>query len=286
MKSRTVEAKPVSRIKGITDAVSRDRLSLFAAQSSFYICISAIPLSMLIISLARNVAPGAVEDLIEMIRGAVPATSRSLFDLVIGELEGRASFPLVSTFALSALWASSRGVRSVVRGLSEVYGSRRNGSPLAGAAKGLVYTALFVVMITAALILLVFGEYLKVRAAGIGGLPMFLRYREILLFFVLSVFFTSLYRLSAGGRFIGAGREENASFRRQFTGGAVAAAGWILFSFFFSLYFELFPRFSYLYGSLAAVVFLMLWVYFCMWILLAGAEVNKYLNSKRKGPPH
>ncbi len=39
-----------------------------------------------------------------------------------------------------------------------------------------------------------------------------------------------------------------------------------------------YPSASYIYGSLAAVMLMMLWVYFCMMILLAGAEINKLLG--------
>lgn len=58
-------------------------------------------------------------------------------------------------------------------------------------------------------------------------------------------------------------------------GAVFSSLGWILFSYFYSLYIKWFPRSSYVYGSLAAVVFFLLWLYFCMSILLWGAEINK-----------
>ena len=61
-------------------------------------------------------------------------------------------------------------------------------------------------------------------------------------------------------------------------GAAFASGGWILFSYFYSLYIIHFPAVSYLYGSLAALVLMMLWLYICMTILLLGAEVNKHLH--------
>ena len=58
----------------------------------------------------------------------------------------------------------------------------------------------------------------------------------------------------------------------------------MLFSYFFSLYIEYFPTASYIYGSLATVVLFMLWLYFCMIILLIGAEANKLLHIMRNKP--
>lgn len=61
----------------------------------------------------------------------------------------------------------------------------------------------------------------------------------------------------------------------QIPGAFIAASGWMLYSYFYSLYIVYFPNASYIYGSLAAVILFMLWVYFCMIIFLVGAEINK-----------
>ena len=63
--------------------------------------------------------------------------------------------------------------------------------------------------------------------------------------------------------------------RCHLPGAVFSAVGWVLFSFFYSLYVTDFPNAASLYGSLAAVCLLMLWVYFCLLILLLGAELNK-----------
>ena len=56
----------------------------------------------------------------------------------------------------------------------------------------------------------------------------------------------------------------------------------MLYSYFYSLYIVYFPNASYIYGSLAAVILFMLWVYFCMIIFLVGAEINKIGFVMRK----
>ncbi len=50
--------------------------------------------------------------------------------------------------------------------------------------------------------------------------------------------------------------------------------GWALFSTAFSIYFRYFKNFTVTYGSLAAVILMMLWLYFCICILFMGAEIN------------
>jgi hypothetical protein len=75
---------------------------------------------------------------------------------------------------------------------------------------------------------------------------------------------------------------------QEIEGGMLSAAGWMLFSYLYSLYIRYFPRSAQLYGSLALLVILMLWGYFCMIIFLCGAEINKLLNHwiRAERKPH
>ena len=62
--------------------------------------------------------------------------------------------------------------------------------------------------------------------------------------------------------------------------GAIAtSAGWIGFSYLYSFYIDHMSNFTNTYGSLTAVVLLMLWLYACMYMLLLGGELNVYLRS-------
>ena len=63
---------------------------------------------------------------------------------------------------------------------------------------------------------------------------------------------------------------------------AFSAAGWVLFSYFFSLFVEEFSNFS-IYGGLATLVILMFWLFFCMYIVFLGAEVSVWLEQSGIG---
>lgn len=65
-------------------------------------------------------------------------------------------------------------------------------------------------------------------------------------------------------------------------GAAFAAVGWFVYSRFFEFYIEHFADYSYIYGSLASVIIVMLWLYSCMEILLIGAGVNTISKNWRK----
>ena len=82
---------------------------------------------------------------------------------------------------------------------------------------------------------------------------------------ILFVFFLAIYAVLPFRRL---------SVKSQIPGAAFASVGWALFSTAFSIYFRYFKNFTVTYGSLAAVILMMLWLYFCICILFMGAEIN------------
>ena len=66
-------------------------------------------------------------------------------------------------------------------------------------------------------------------------------------------------------------------------GAAFSAVGWMIVSWIFSVYLDIFKGFSSMYGSLTTIVLIMLWLYFCMYILLLGGEVNMILWDMEQG---
>lgn len=94
--------------------------------------------------------------------------------------------------------------------------------------------------------------------------------RTALSIVVLILFFALIYKALP---------DKKLSFRRQIPGAIFATAGWLIFSYLFNIYINNFSNYSYIYGSLTAIILFMLWMYFCMIILLAGAELNIIIDE-------
>ena len=76
------------------------------------------------------------------------------------------------------------------------------------------------------------------------------------------------------------------TLRKQLPGAVFTACGWLLLSFFFSVYLDVFEGFTSMYGSLTTIILIMLWLYGCMYIILLGGEINALLEKflqKRAG---
>ena len=68
------------------------------------------------------------------------------------------------------------------------------------------------------------------------------------------------------------------SFRGQLPGAVICGVAWYVFSFGLSVYVDYFNGFS-MYGSLTTIALIMLWLYFCMYIMMMSAEVNVVFNA-------
>jgi membrane protein len=71
--------------------------------------------------------------------------------------------------------------------------------------------------------------------------------------------------------------DKKMKYKKQLPGALFSAILWYVFSYVFSLYVDRFNGYS-IYGSLTFVVVIMLWFYFCMYIILMGAQMNRYFS--------
>lgn len=272
----------VRSLKAAFNQLNEDRVTVFAAQSSYFSVISIIPLLMLILSLARILFPEFIDAVFISIERELPDKFSSLLSTVYAELSERGSVSIVSISAVTMFWLSSRGVAAMTRGVAEVYGTRDRTTFLSETLHSIIYTIIMVFTVILSLTVLVFGVFIRDRAVArfpntAGIFDLVIRLRMAVFFVVMVCLFSLIFaEVSRTGRKKGVNRREVPSgFKAQIPGAAVAALGWMVYSFFFSLYIEYFPSASYIYGSLAAVILFMLWLYFCMVIMLVGAEINK-----------
>ena len=274
--------------------VSRDQITVYAAQATFFIIISSIPFLLLLLSLTKYFINA--DWLLQLIKEHITGDVGRLLEGIVGEIVNKGGISLVSVTVITTLWSSSKGVNAVMRGISGAYGIKLKENFLYDIFRSLFYTIAFIVLIVAVLAALVFAD--TIRGAAEDKIPVLAaifriisRGGKVVLTVVLTLFFALLFNTVAKkGKRLSKSEYHVLSdklprgYAAQLPGAFFAALGWVLFSYFYSLYLSYFPNASYVYGSLAAIVFLLLWLYFCMIILMLGAEVNKlvFLHGGRK----
>ncbi|MEE0943873.1 MAG: YihY/virulence factor BrkB family protein [Clostridia bacterium] len=255
--------------------MGEDLVTVYAAQASFYIIIATVPFMMLLLAAMQFFIPVDFARVMEIINTLLPQNLRGLAYRALSELFVK-SGSVLSLSAITALWTASRGAAAVSRGIRHVYRTSDNGGFVKNVLWSALYTIIFIAMLLLTLVMLVFGptivEFLSEHFLVLSGVfALFEKLRAIVFLVVFCLFFALVYS-SLSGRKV--------AFSKQLPGAVFSALGWVIFSLGYSIYIENFSNYSYIYGSLAAIVLMMLWLYFCMIIFLFGAEINVLIAAQ------
>lgn len=268
-------------IQYFTRKVSASRIGAYSAQTAFFMFLSMIPLVMLILSLAHQIG-SSVEAISTAADEFAPEAIRSFLDIYIDEIinDGRLSLTIASAVIL--LWSASRGIFAIIGGLNSVYEIKEGRNYFIIRITAIFYTVAFIIMLIGALLLMVFGDSLNDMLYSLlpnlkGLVYIVSSLRFILGFVVLILFFSVLYKSLPSGKM---------RFIDQIPGAVITSAGWVSFSILFSFFVDNFSNYANIYGSLTAIIVLLLWLYICMYIMFVGAEVNCILTTKVNEEQH
>ena len=252
-----------------------DNISAYAAQAAFFLLTSMFPFIMLLLSLLQFF-PFDMEDLINAASNVLPAAVEQFIVPVITEIYEKGTPTLISVVAITALWSASAGVNAVVNGLSKIFDEDKADSWLKIRLESIFFMLGLIIVIILSLGVSVYGNIFSERIMAM--LPHLRAYELLSLgikFFcvlcILTLIFDLIYLFAPSRK---------STFSAQLPGALVSAVGWVGFSVLYSFYLNNLANFS-LYGSLAAVVFFMLWMYICLFILFVGAEINTFVKRHR-----
>ena len=255
--------------RSFRDVLGKNDLDLISAGVAFYGMFSIFPAFAASIAIFGIVAdPVVIAEQLDLMRDVIPADVFTLFEAQIDRLlgAGAATLGWASFVSLAiALWSARAGVGAMLRGLNAIYaGQTRSGVRQASTA-----LAMTVAMIGVALSALIVVVAAPIAIAFIplanewSGLIEVIRWAVAL--FVLLAALGILYRYGP-----------NAAHRSGWvTLGAFVAVGlWYLVSIAFSAYIANFGNYNQVYGSLGAVVALLMWFYLSSYLVLLGGALN------------
>ena len=273
-KIKAVTAKGLNLKKQYDDC----HIATWSAQAAYFILLSAVPLLMFVIILLGALAPFDVIGVQEVMLQFFTENISGQLAQFAAEIKSHSTVPLASVTMVFLVWAATKGIRSLSSGIDAIYayGEKYNFIQLAVRSVGYAFAMILVFILAFGLLVLAapieallrnfLGDWadfiLKIINAG-----------SVIFYMALTVLFATAYKSLA---------KSNISFKQQLPGAAFAAAGWIIYSFGYSIYIRNFSSYSALYGSFGAVMLFMLWLYMCMNILLCGALINKLMADGKK----
>lgn len=253
-----------------------------AAQLSYYFLLAVFPLLLVLVTLLGYFAESGSElhnKLLSYLSTVMPSSSVTLVHTTLDEITKARGGGKLSLGILAALWAASNGMGAISSTLNVAYAVKEDRSWWKIRLIAIFLTLMVSVFIIVALAIVFFGGHLGDRVAAHFGFSAaftiawrVLQWPIVLVFLLLT--FDLIYYLAPNDR-----RPK----RRLWTSGAMTAVVlWLLVSFAFRLYLHFFNSYSVTYGSLGALIVLMLWFYFTGLAILIGGEVNSELEQRTR----
>lgn len=273
---------PLSLTRLTVKKIGEDELSTRSASLSYYFLLALFPMVLFLVSMVGVVAgPGSQlrDTIITALGRLAPGSASDLIRNVINQTFKSSSGLKLAAGILGALWAASGGMGAVVTSLNVIYRTPetrpwwKQKLTLIGltlALAGLIIVGLVLVLYGGKI-----GEFIAAHV-GMGGA--FTLAWKILQW---PVSFAAMFLSFSIVYYFAPDLEE----RRWYWVTPGAAAGvilWLLSSLGFRVYLHFFNSYSATYGSLGAVVILMLWLYITGFAILIGGELNWVIEDQDK----
>jgi membrane protein len=265
--------------------VEEDELFNRSAQLSYYFLLALFPLLLFLITLFGYFTGAGTrlhDALISYLGDVMPSAAVQLVVSTIDEVirargGGKLSFGL-----LAALWAASSGMNAIGQALNTAYDVSETRPWWKVRLISIALTVVLALLIISALLIVLYGGGLGGFLANLLHLGSaftvawkFLHWPLSLVFVFIGFSLIYQFAPNVGGRRRGK-RLPAADYRRRWLSPGVAAAIvlWLLVSLGFRLYLHFFDSYSATYGSLGALIIMMLWFYLTGAAILLGAEIN------------
>ena len=263
----------IKMIREFHEQVRKQNINAFAASTAFFLFLSIVPMLLLICAIIPY-TPLSQANLMKIITDLMPDVVDPLAKSLILEVYGT-SIGILSIAAVTTLWSAGKGVLALIRGLNAVNEVEDTRNYFVIRMIASFYTVIILVILVLSLFLMVFGNQLMnlllYRVPQIRGMIAFLmNFRFLAVWGVLMFLFAAVYAYVP---------DKKLRFKEQLPGASFSAVGWSIFSWGFSMYVSASGSFT-IYGSLSIIVIVMIWLYFCMYILMIGAYINRYLGMK------
>lgn len=269
----------VEKINQLSARIYENHLGAYAAQSAFFFVLSMIPLMLLLLTIIQF-TPITKADIMTVAVQIIPEEHMQAFLVgIINEVYNQ-SRTIIPITAVTALWSAGKAMLSLTEGLNCVFECRETRNYVWLRIIASIYTIIAIVVLIVLLIVGMFGKHIVALVGeripfSLDAIQWVLDCNIELGFVLMLLFAWIIYT------FVPNNWRRKKFVKKQWIGAAFTATAWTLISYIFSMYLTIFQGFSGLYGSMTAIVLVMLWLYFCMYAILLGGMLNQMLGERR-----
>jgi membrane protein len=258
-----------------------------SAQLSYYFLLALFPALLFLTSLLGALAgkdSQLREGLFSYLSAVLPGDASKLVSQTVTDVTQSSGGGKLSFGILATLWAASNGMGAISESLNAAYDLKetRPWWKVRLTAVGLTLALTF--LIVTSLVLVLYGHDMADAVAGKFGLgaAFAIAWKVLqwpLVFVFVLMAFAIIYYFGPAAR--------DQDWKWITPGAGVGVVLWLVISFAFKAYLSFFNSYSATYGSLGAVIILMLWFYFTGTAILVGGEINSEIENEmaKRGAP-
>lgn len=273
--------------KRVWNEIVEDQIFGRAAQLAYYFLLALFPLLLFLTSvlgLIMGSGTGVRHAFFNYLSKVLPGDAFKLVDATMYEVSAASGGGKITLGILGALWAASGGVGAISQSLNDAYNLKESRPWWKQRLTIVGLTIALSVIIIAAILLMFGGDKIADHVAATYGFGdaftitwKVLQWPIILAFMLVA--FALIYYFAPDLR--------DQKWTWLTPGSAIGVGLWLLVSFGFRTYLHFFNSYSKTYGSLGAVIILMLWLYLTGAAILIGGEVNSEIEdiAAKEGAP-
>jgi membrane protein len=259
--------------------MNRDNVYGASAQLAYYFLLALFPMLICLTSLV-GFLPGVQESIFNGLGRVFPPQAMKIVNETMRDIVINRSGKLLSFGILGTIWAASGGVEALMGTLNLAYHVKEGRSFWKVRLIAIGLTVMLSVLIIGGTVLIMFADKFSVWLTALLGLG-----KSFTLFWGVAEYLVGLVLLLTGIEVIYY-FAPNIKLRWRFVtpGGLFALMALMISSHLFSLYLRYAPSYSATYGSLGAVIVLMVWLYLMGMVLLVGGEINSVIREATGKP--
>jgi membrane protein len=266
-----------SLLKLLWHRIEEDDIPGLSAQLAYFFLLSLFPLLIFIFTLLPYLQI-PYHDILGSIREFAPPETMELIEKNVNYVMNNRNGGLLSIGIIGTMWSASNGIHALVRAFNKAYNVKESRSFIVSRGMAILLTFGMIFVFIVAVLLPIFGREIGVFLFSYLGfksefLQIWDMLRLVVSAIILFLIFTGLYWIAPNVKL---------RCRSAFPGAAFATIGWILSSYALSFYVGNFGNFSLTYGSIGAIIVLLIWLYISGFIIIIGGEINAFYSEKSK----
>ena len=280
---REYRSRPLAMLSELVYRYHRHDVAQQSAALAYYLLFTLFPLLIFVSSLL-GLLNIQTEDAMELLSTVLPTAVVDLCEMYLNYVSHTTTAAMFWFSLVFSIYFPMRAANCLMRSVRRAYGLKRPVSLVRHYLRVLLFTVVLILVVVVSLLLMTFGQRLLLYLAGkVPFMTGIIHLWHYLRFFLLA-----LLLFAALGILYALAQDQRQSAGAIVPGAVCALIGWMVVSVGFSFYVENFAHYSVIYGTLGAVVVLMIWLFLSSATLIMGSEYNgarMSLREKRPAPP-